>query len=250
MKKQALTMFVAMMATVLVLGACVKSSVITVYADANPAVDGDSDSQPDGDTAFDEDGDTAEAEEQLVDGDSEVEADTEVIETADGDTTEAAEEAGCKTNDDCNDGVACTIDECNLCTGECTNKPSDAYCNNKNPCQVGSCNVETGGCDFEQRPEGTKCASDDKCAWNACDASGQCVFVEQMTIGGMEFCEMCESDADCKAYVDCAGGEHIWGIEHLPKCDPNGTCATREVAENSADPEEAAIWVANCKQQP
>ena len=229
------------MVAMFVFGACANSSV-TIYdtTDNDTIVDGDTDSE---NTTESTDGDTDSVELEnvdtvIVDGD-------QIGEDPQLEIEEPVGEVGCKTDTDCDDGITCTIDECNKCTGTCTNKASDARCGG-DPCQVGQCDVEAGGCVFEQLPEGTKCATDDKCAWNECDASGQCVFVEELKIGGMEFCEMCKADTDCMAYVDCAE-DHIWGIEHLAQCNESGTCATRVVSENDTDPELAGIWLANCK---
>lgn len=215
MKKMMIMALVAMV-TVLVFGACANPSLVMV-ADTVDATDGDQATQ-------------------------------------NSTTTIEVEVIACHQNTDCNDGIACTWDTCNRCTGECSHELEDSYCANQpgHECQIGTCSPDSvyadqKGCAWTQLDEGAVCNDDNTCTvQDVCTADGQCVG-ENVKIGDVEFCSLCESDDDCVESIECIDG-HIWGIQYLGVCQSDGTCATLIVAENSADPEVAAVWVANCKQ--
>ena len=159
-------------------------------------------------------------------------------------TADAAQEMnGCKSNDDCDDGVDCTADTCNHCTGVCKNTPLDARCKG-DACEVGHC-VAQEGCVFAQIEEGGACNDGNPCTvQDKCDADGECQG-EVAKIGDKEFCTECEHNSDCEAYIDCADG-HLWAIEHIAVCKDNHTCATRVVSENSSNSNEAIAWKIAC----
>ena len=50
----------------------------------------------------------------------------------------------CLSNNDCSDGVACTVDFCTSATGLCTSSPDDLECNNGSFCAPETCDVVAG----------------------------------------------------------------------------------------------------------
>ena len=93
----------------------------------------------------------------------------------------------------CDDGIACTIDNCNAGTGQCEHTPINAMCDDGNacngfeicdmgigcmpgnplncddssPCTADSCHPAVG-CQFENLPDGTFCGSGLTCQAGAC----------------------------------------------------------------------------------
>jgi hypothetical protein len=75
----------------------------------------------------------------------------------------------CETDEDCDDGQWCTIDEC--IEGECLNTEKD--CDDQNPCTTDSCNEEMERCDNDPVANGTECPG------GTCQ-DGQCVGQPQL----------------------------------------------------------------------
>jgi len=70
--------------------------------------------------------------------------------------------AGCMSDADCDDGVACTVDTCNLDTGECSNAPDDSACDNGLFCDGEETCDAAQGCRAGDPPcdEGMDCDED------------------------------------------------------------------------------------------
>lgn len=73
-----------------------------------------------------------------------------------------SQSAGCMSDADCDDGVACTVDTCNVDTGECTNAPDDSACDNGVFCDGAETCDAVDGCVAGEPPcdEGMDCDED------------------------------------------------------------------------------------------
>ncbi|MBK7579157.1 MAG: hypothetical protein IPI67_03035 [Myxococcales bacterium] len=90
----------------------------------------------------------------------------------------------------CNDGVACTLDECNTGTGACTHTPFNAFCSDGNLCNgIETCNVTTG-C---QAGTPLACNDNKSCTIDSCLASIGCFYQP--------------NDAACQDASQCNGAE-------------------------------------------
>jgi hypothetical protein len=93
----------------------------------------------------------------------------------------------CTGDADCDDGVACTVDTCDLAAGECNHLPDDAFCDNGLFCD----GTETCDAALDCRP-GT-----DPCGGGVCDEVGDVCT----TVCGDGLCEAGEDCVSCAA--DC-----------------------------------------------
>jgi hypothetical protein len=64
-------------------------------------------------------------------------------------------EPRCSSDEECDDGVACTVDYCDECRG-CLAYDSP-LCDDRNVCTYDRCNRDTGQCDNSNKPDGTTC---------------------------------------------------------------------------------------------
>lgn len=170
----------------------------------------------------------------------------------------------CKTNAECNDNNACTVDTCTAgkcvadptaangtacnSTDKCqkpnTGKCSAGVCNATNQpivctaattCQNAACNPASGKCESTNKPDGTGCDADkdgctvaDKCATGQCvaGAKAQCASTGPCTAG------TCKSDATQAGGYSCAQSALAAGTTCEDgqycttgdKCDSAGTC--------------------------
>lgn len=174
----------------------------------------------------------------------------------------------------CDDGVACTMDDCNEESGMCEHTPDDSSCDDHNPCTNDYCDVEQGcvhepilGCQVCEID--TDCSDGDACnGAEVCGESGVCEDAEPLncddgnactndscdTVNGcvhemIEDCQSCEIDADCDNQNVCDGEEFCAegvcqsgevlncddeDVCTLDSCDPINGC---EYAPNLEDPE-------------
>lgn len=117
---------------------------------------------------------------------------------------------------ECDDGKKCTIDTCNVTTGQCiytdvkcTNNGSPCYtqscnvntgscfnttavvCAPPNQCQYnGSCTAATGVCKYDNKPDGTPCDDKDACSGGSSCKSGQCVGSNYQTCPAPNQCQL------------------------------------------------------------
>ena len=170
----------------------------------------------DGDFAEQPDGDDVENEIE-VDGD-EANVDGDVVQNVDGDGKEGIEEKPlrCRSDQDCDDGIECTFDTCNLCVGTCSHLAADIFCKSDDPCKFGICILDEG-CIFEQKEEGEMCYDGDPCTnFEKCTADGECVGGEVGMIGSLESCTSC--DMECEEQVICRGDGYTWAIYYTGEC--------------------------------
>ncbi len=124
-----------------------------------------------------------------------------------------AQTVPCTMDSDCNDGVACTVDACDVPTGDCVNAVDDAACDNGLFCDGEEYCDAVRGCRGGRRPDcddGVACTIDD------CDpVSDQCV-----SLPDDGFCDnesFCDGEERCDPGLDCQAGDP-------PACDDGVEC--------------------------
>jgi hypothetical protein len=162
---------------------------------------------------------------------------------------------------DCDDGDPCTLDTCELATGECGHKP--VVCTSSDPCFASSCNSDLGVCEQAMvcndnnpctidkcdntKPNPTdptkplcsqktiQCDDFNPCTIDSCDpVSGNCVF-KQITPADCDDGQFCTND-----FCDIAAG----GCVHTTNlCNDSDDCTVDfciagacEHALNSSNP--------------
>lgn len=119
----------------------------------------------------------------------------------------------CTSNADCNDGVACTSDVCNLSTGICANADNDAACDNGLFCDGEEFCDGARGCRAGFRPN---CDDGVDCTYDECDADQDaCVFLPDD--GFCDDGEFCNGAEVCDVRLDCVAGAS-------PTCDDGVGC--------------------------
>ena len=109
-----------------------------------------------------------------------------------------------------NDGIECTVDECDEDSDEVTNLPDDEVCADQNPCTVDLCAPDSeesdeAGCTNLAEADGPVDGCDDgnPCTDDLCE-TGECVStllpLEELTVE-VEEC-LCGKDADCDELND------------------------------------------------
>lgn len=111
----------------------------------------------------------------------------------------------CTSDASCDDGVACTIDTCNLGNGICSHTPDDEVCDNGLYCDgVESCNA-TLGC---QAGTAIDCADDITCTVDTCNEATQ--LCEHTTSNAL--CDdslYCNGVETCDAELGCQAGTSV-----------------------------------------
>lgn len=108
----------------------------------------------------------------------------------------------------CDDGLACTVDECDPGTGECAHAPDDGLCGGGGPCLVPRCDAARG-CILLPRAEGESCDDGDACSEDdTCRQGGRCSGAPR----------------------DCDPGEPC----RVGSCDPASGCVTEDAPDDTA----------------
>jgi hypothetical protein len=119
--------------------------------------------------------------------------------------------ASCAGDDECDDGVDCTSDTCEL--GACANVPVDAACDDGKGCTRDRCSVASG-CSNE--PSDDLCDDGIDCTLDSCDA-------------GLGECEHAPCDGLCQDGSFCDGVERcdnlLGCIDGPPACQTGVACA-------------------------
>jgi hypothetical protein len=119
----------------------------------------------------------------------------------------------------CNDGNACTTEECNTVTGEC-DTTSTVTCDDGNACTTEECNTVTGECDTTSTET---CDDGDACTTEECNTvTGECETTST---------ETCDDGDDCtEDSCDPETGECVFEPltpEEAPECFPGAAiCRT------------------------
>jgi hypothetical protein len=113
------------------------------------------------------------------------------------------------------DGIACTVDTCDMATGQVTHTPTNTLCNDDVACTTDTCDA-TSGCVYT--PEDTACDDGVDCTVDASDATNGCSHTTMDSL--------CEADgASCTvAHCDAAAG--CSEVPTNAMCDDGATCST------------------------
>ncbi len=124
----------------------------------------------------------------------------------------------CTADADCDDGIDCTVDGCNLDTGTCANTPDDAACDDGDVCTLDACDPafgcvheavancgpgdccaahDTPGCADVECPQ-VVCAQDAFC----CDAHWDSICADEAA----SWCAVCGA-TPCTTDADCDDGD-------------------------------------------
>ena len=141
------------------------------------------------------------------------------------------------------DGTLCTVETCDG-TGDCVYQ-DEVDCPAPTTCDGGAiCDPITGACvDQPDAPAGTSCDRDgNPCTIDACDGSGACVFVEDVTCQDPTTCDggqacntttgLCEDLPDPVAGTSCDRDGNACSVD---QCDGAGACVFVDVI-HCADP--------------
>lgn len=133
--------------------------------------------------------------------------------------------AGCLDDSDCDDGVDCTIDECNTATGECSSFADPSYCDDGSFCNGPEvCDVEVGCVDGVP----PNCDDGLDCTVDTCDDEfAECVHTADDSVcDDGSFCNGVEL---CDAFEGCLAGESPCGAGEV--CDDEADeCYSASVA--------------------
>ncbi len=116
-------------------------------------------------------------------------------------TDAATTDAGppCTTASDCDDGVSCTLDVCDMALG-CSHQPIDMICEDGEPCTTDTC--DASGCvhaaNSASCDDGTFCNGFDTCGGSTCSvhAGNPCAGATVCDEAGGR-CTGCTADTDC-----------------------------------------------------
>jgi len=116
----------------------------------------------------------------------------------------------------CDDGIPCTVDNCNGTTG-CTNTPDDGACQG-GACELGTCTAT--GCETTPLDDGTSCDDNDPCSENEACLAGVC----QGTAVDCDDSDPCTDDS-CQAGTGCVVAPNTGAsCDDGDACTSNDTC--------------------------
>jgi hypothetical protein len=123
----------------------------------------------------------------------------------------------CCLDEECDDGIACTIDTC--VNGTCVFTPDNTLCDDGVACTVDTCDA-TLGCVFT--PDNTLCDDADACTIDTCDATLGCQY-ESVNCDDSNACtiDSCDPDSGC-TYEDVVCDDDDVCTEN--RCDPDSGC--------------------------
>jgi hypothetical protein len=123
---------------------------------------------------------------------------------------------------DCDDGIACSFDQC--LEGKCTHTPNDVDCSQHNTvCAKYTCNVANG---CEAHRNDALCSDDILCTKDSCTIDGECAHIANNSLcGGGQGCVV----AACETGVGCTTIKRNDLCPPLlcmtPMCVDDGTCS-------------------------
>ncbi len=161
---------------------------------------------------------------------------------------------GCTQDADCDDGISCTVDVCDLTSGECSVTPDDTVCDDGVGCTDDVCDV-TNGC--QSVANDARCDDLIDCTTDVCDAINDCTYVPDDTVcddGVGCTVDTCDVDSDCLNVPDDAACDDAVGCT-LDSCDPINDCqnlADDAICDNGlfCDGEEFCDVVNDCQDGP
>ncbi len=135
-----------------------------------------------------------------------------------------AQTVPCTLNSDCTDGVVCTVDSCNVATGDCFNDADDAACDNGRFCDGEEYCDAVRGCRAGLAPD---CDDGVACTFDDCDP----LTDECMSLPDDDFCDneaFCDGQEWCDPLLDCQPGD-------APACDDGVECTVDRCDDDSDD---------------
>lgn len=146
-----------------------------------------------------------------------------------------ANTVSCTSDGECNDGVDCTADSCNLTTGICTNAGDDAACDNGLFCDGEEFCDALRGCRAGFRPD---CEDGVDCTYDECDAAAD-VCVNPPDDGFCDDGEFCNGAEVCDVRLDCQAGAPPTCDDGVgctvDFCDPRTDACANEVDDSLCD---------------
>jgi hypothetical protein len=116
---------------------------------------------------------------------------------------------------ECDDGNACTTQECNPSNGQCI-VVDTVECDDGNACTTQECNPSNGQCIVVDTVE---CDDDNACTTQECNPSnGQCIVVDTVE---------CDDDNACTTQ-ECNPGNGQCLVVDTVECDDGNACTTQE----------------------
>ncbi|MEM7156785.1 MAG: hypothetical protein AAF799_28305 [Myxococcota bacterium] len=127
-------------------------------------------------------------------------AEEETGDPATGDTTASPTGGECSTAKDCDDGVACTTDEC--VDGACVNSPSDDACDDGVSCTIDSCDAVMG---CSSTASDDRCNDSIPCTTDMCDPTRGCIGIPDDSLcddGVACTVDTCDTSTSCQSVPD------------------------------------------------
>ncbi|MCH8147720.1 MAG: S8 family serine peptidase, partial [Planctomycetes bacterium] len=121
------------------------------------------------------------------------------------------------SGNDCDDGIACTMDSCDAATG-CTNTPSDLSCDDSNVCTADACDTQLG-CVHDGTGITVACDDNDACTTaDICqgDTTGTCRGVDTSAVD-------CDDQLECTEDT-CLGATGCVNTPVHALCDDGNVC--------------------------
>jgi len=130
----------------------------------------------------------------------------------------------CTGDAQCDDGNSCTLDKCNIGTGQCEWTNTAAKCDDGNACTTDSCDVKKG-CVNTPVPANF-CDDNSVCTDDACDAAVGCTHLNKTCTDD----NLCTDDV-CDPFKGCQSIPIVCNNTGDDKCQlyfcSNGTCTNR-----------------------
>lgn len=156
---------------------------------------------------------------------------------------------GCKTAQDCDDGIACTTDSCTIVgnTGTCSHTTNDSACDDSNSCTTDTCVAATGCSNTPNTGQACGSSSDTVCDNpDTCDANGVCqpnnepgTTVCRADAGACDVPENCDGAGSCPADAfepagTACGSSSDTVCDNPDTCNATGSCQTNNEANGTA----------------
>lgn len=146
---------------------------------------------------------------------------------------------------ECDDQVACTVDECDEAANDCRNEGDNDFCDDGNPCSDDICTIS--GCESENNTlacnDHNLCTEDDVCSGGACEGEPvTCDDADACTenlCDDYQGCYFVDNRADCSTELPCkvahCDKEEGCQIENRSgSCDDGNPCTAGDICEDGA----------------
>lgn len=127
----------------------------------------------------------------------------------------------CECEGGCDDGIACTFDDCNPATQTCINVPSDALCDDSIDCTIDECDPTVGCFNL---PDDVACDDGDPCTIDTCDTSTGCMNTPIVCDDGIACTvDICDANGQCQFAPSSTLCDDSVGCTS-DICDPDNGC--------------------------